>query len=528
MRAHLHALRREPLSYAQAFLWRVRRLRLRSQQHFATLLGRTAVAYDLWLEQERAGVVASTIPNAPLQNVWCVIDCRCEKNGWLPQTLSSVAYAGWQAVLIGQDFGAEVPTVAEPGELVRLAGADSVQWLCVMRPGDRLSPRVAQTYGSVATSPATILYADDDLIDDDQRRREPHFKPGWNPELFTHHDYLTGSCLIPVCQGELRNLPAEGWAEVLLARRLGRGASPVHVPEVLHHRRARPSPCVPTAQLRFANDKQPSMSVIIPTRNQAVLLRNCLDGIRTTAYAGLQIVIVDNGSDEEDAVALLRQADEDGAIVLRRPGKFNFSALNNQAVEHARGDLLCFLNNDVETLSSDWLETLAVQAVRDEIGAVGARLLYPDGSIQHAGVVIGMGGAAGHAHRGERADLPGFFKRTHLPQQVSAVTAACLVVSRAKFQAVGGFDEHAFPVAFNDVDLCLRLNERGWQSFYEPRATLVHHESKSRGRDFDPIGRARFAGELAALRGRWHTDAVRDPYHHPSLSRATTSFVLDL
>jgi GT2 family glycosyltransferase len=171
---------------------------------------------------------------------------------------------------------------------------------------------------------------------------------------------------------------------------------------------------------------------------------------------------------------------------------------------------------------------MATQALRDDVGAVGAQLLYPDGRVQHAGVVIGVGNAAGHAHRFVAPGDMGYFRRHALPQFTSAVTAACLVVARERFLAVGGLDAQSFPVAFNDVDLCLRLNQRGWQSLYEPRAVLVHHESVSRGLDLDPVGAARFAGELAALQRIWHTDRIVDPYHHPQLSRAAEQFSIAL
>jgi GT2 family glycosyltransferase len=171
---------------------------------------------------------------------------------------------------------------------------------------------------------------------------------------------------------------------------------------------------------------------------------------------------------------------------------------------------------------------MAVQAMRDDVGAVGAQLLYPDGRVQHAGVVVGVGNAAGHAHRLLHPSDRGYFRRHTLPQFATAVTAACLVVKRERFLAVGGLDEDNFRVAFNDVDLCLKLNQRGWQSFYEPRAVLVHHESVSRGLDKDKVGAARFARELAALQRRWATDQITDPYHHPELSRATEQFSVGL
>ena len=212
--------------------------------------------------------------------------------------------------------------------------------------------------------------------------------------------------------------------------------------------------------------------------------------------------------------------------MVRHDGPFNYSAINNRGVALAGGRLLCLLNNDVEMTDTHWLAMLATQALRAEVGAVGARLLYPDGRIQHAGVVIGVGNAAGHAHRFLRPGDKGYFHRHDLPQFTMAVTAACLVVEREKFLAVGGLDETHFPVAFNDVDLCLRLNQRNWQSFYEPRATLIHHESVSRGLDLDPAGATRFAGELAALKRIWKTDEIVDPYHHPCLSRASEQFAV--
>jgi GT2 family glycosyltransferase len=186
------------------------------------------------------------------------------------------------------------------------------------------------------------------------------------------------------------------------------------------------------------------------------------------------------------------------------------------------------LNNDVSMTDPDWLHHLVRQARKPEVGAVGARLHYPDGTVQHAGVVLGVGGGAAHAHRGLPPGEPGYFHRADLPQFVSAVTAACLVVKRDKFLAVGGLDEDAFAVAFNDVDLCVRLNAAGWQSLYEPRAQLLHHESKSRGTDLTPEKKARFAGELARLKQRWQTDQSVDPFHHPALSRFSDTFVIDL
>jgi GT2 family glycosyltransferase len=253
-----------------------------------------------------------------------------------------------------------------------------------------------------------------------------------------------------------------------------------------------------------------------------------MQGLARTDYPAVDIVVIDNGSDDQDALAYLDELRQAGTKVLQQPGPFNFSALNNAAVREIGSEILCFLNNDVEMLGPDWLQPLVAQAIRREIGAVGPQLLYADGTIQHAGVFTGIGGGAAHAHRFQKPGEVGYFQRANLPQLVSAVTAACLVVEREKFAAVGGFDEAEFPVAFNDVDLCLKLNARGWQSFYEPRSRLIHHESKSRGSDRARMKRDRFAGELAALKRKWGTDRECDPFHHPYLSPFCEQFCVGI
>jgi GT2 family glycosyltransferase len=400
--------------------------------------------------------------------------------------------------------------------------------LIASQPGDLVARQARQKYSEMLERDDRLLYGDDDLVNRSGRHHQPHFKPNWNAELFRHHDYLSGASLVRVRGEELARLPDDDWVEALIANLLDVGAKPKHVPAVLHHRRRRPEPELPGSVFPVPSSGLPPVSVIIPTRNKASLLRACVEGLRKTDYPEVEIIVVDNGSDEPEALELLGEVQSGGARVLPMPGAFNFSALNNAAARLATGRLLCLLNNDVEVLAADWLRIMATQAVRSDVGAVGARLLYPDRTIQHAGVVIGVGGGAGHAHRFQAVDDAGYFQRAHLPQFVSAVTAACLVVDRDRFRAVGGFDEQRFPVAFNDVDLCLRLNAKGWQSFYEPRATLIHHESKSRGKDSHPTNRDRFAREMAALKERWNTEEVQDPFHHACLSRFSERFVIDL
>lgn len=523
-RVHWDGFWASPLEYLQASWWRIRGKRLRSRHVIASLIGRSPQAYDLWqLSKGRA-----RREPGPVAEIFAVVDGRRASEG-LAETLASVGAAGLNPVLLGKPpTGFREQVIGSPGELARLAPTSGSLLLIALQPGDLVSHDVRERYSEVLEPEDRILYADDDLIDPAGRRREPHFKPRWNGELFRHHDYISGASLVRAGRQELAQLPETGWVEALTATALDAGARPKHVPAILHHRRRRPDPQLPPRAIAVSSSDCPPVSVIIPTRNKAPLLRACVEGLRKTDYPEIELIIVDNGSDEAEALALLAELKARGAQVLPIPGAFNFSRLNNEAAKLATGKLLCLLNNDIEVLATDWLQIMAMQAIRDDVGAVGARLLYPDQTIQHAGVVVGLGGGAGHAHRYEALDDAGYFRRTHLPQFVSAVTAACLVVERDRFWAVGGLDEQRFPVAFNDVDLCLRLNARGWQSFYEPRATLIHHESKSRGKDSHPANRDRFARELAHLKERWNTEAAQDPFHHPSLSRFSERFVIDL
>lgn len=518
---HLESFRTEPTAYLTAFWWRLRGKKLRSRYQFASLLGRTKRSYSLWLM--RASAVSTECDTAPAHlSILALVDGGMEPA--LADTQACLEREGIKALIIGTSA---CPTLADA---VRQIEWQDGLWFMPLRAGDRLARGASMAYlNAVAGAPADtqLVYADDDLLQPTGRTDAPHFKPGWNPELFRHHDYLSGACILRAATEDFSCVAtAQDWVAALTARVAGR-AAPIHLPKIIHHRRQRHEPVVP-AMPTVDEQTLPSVSVIVPTRNRLDLLRTCLHGVASTIYPGVEVIIVDNDSDDRETLDYLDRLDQGKFRVLRHHGAFNFSAINNRAAQVATGSLLCLLNNDIEVTSPDWLKVMAVHAQRPDVGAVGACLLYPDGQIQHAGVVIGMGNAAGHAHRFLQPDDTGYFRRHMLPQFVTAVTAACLVVERAKFLAVGGLNETDFPVAFNDVDLCLRLDRRGWHSFYEPRATLVHHESVSRGFDRDPAGAARFSRELAALQRHWHTDEVTDRFHHPQLSRASEQFLISL
>jgi GT2 family glycosyltransferase len=275
-------------------------------------------------------------------------------------------------------------------------------------------------------------------------------------------------------------------------------------------------------------DPEPVVSVIIPTRNHAELLERTVSGLLDrTDYPAMEILIADNGSDEPDTLALLRRLEADRRVrILRLPGPFNYSALNNAAVRQASGTLLLLLNNDMDVIHPDWLRAMVVQAIRPGIGAVGAKLLYPDDTIQHAGLTLGLPAIASHQYLGRSRRDPGFFRHLALVRNVTAVTGACLMVRRERYWEVGGLDEVALQVAFNDVDFCLRLVERGYRNVWTPHAELYHLESASRGADQTRSKAARFSGEIATMRQRWGHVLHADPYWNCNLAVDSTRVAL--
>ena len=262
------------------------------------------------------------------------------------------------------------------------------------------------------------------------------------------------------------------------------------------------------------------MSVIVPTRDNANLLENCTRGLLTnTNYINLEIVVVDNGSKDPATLELLNSLDNDSRVrVLRYDHAFNYSAINNFAVNNVNSEFICLLNDDIEVIDDNWLQQMVALAVREQVGAVGARLLYADNTVQHGGIMLGVMGVANHLHKDLPVESPGYFGRLQLAQELSAVTAACLVVKRSTYQEVGGLNEDQLAVAFNDVDFCLRLREAGYRNLWTPRATLYHLESASRGSDLAPEKATRFAKEVAYMKQRWADELLNDPFYNKNLT----------
>lgn len=280
-------------------------------------------------------------------------------------------------------------------------------------------------------------------------------------------------------------------------------------------------------RVRYEVSTPAHITVIIPTRNHCSDLKRCLDSIFTkSTYRDYDILIVDNGSDEKALLSYYEVIRERPDVkVIHYDAPFNYSKINNFAVEHARGDYILFLNNDTEVIASDWLEEMLMFAQRPDVGAVGARLLYPGGAVQHGGVILGLGGVAGHAFLNRSRKDSGYMGRLTVPVEYSAVTAACLMMRKAVFEQVGGLCPE-LAVVYNDVDLCLKVRKAGLKIIWTPFAELYHHESKSRGSDLVGEKRIRAAQERHLFQRRWAFElAAGDPFYHPHFLLRQPTFV---
>ncbi|MDZ4369948.1 MAG: glycosyltransferase family 2 protein [Phenylobacterium sp.] len=412
---------------------------------------------------------------------------------------------------------------------------------------------------------ADLIYSDEDKVDDRGRRYEPHIKTDWNPELMLSQNMVSHLGVyrraLMVDAGGLRE-GFEGSQDYDLALRIAERTTPDrihHIPWILYHWRQQGGPttfsqaqmerCALAAQRAVAEhldrtsqpvldvrqmedtpgwvtvrrappDPRPMVSVIVPTRDRADLLAQCADGVLSqTRYDPLELIIVDNGSVEPETASLFARLAADPRVrILAAPGPFNFSGLNNLAAAEARGEILLLLNNDISMIRPDWLDVMVAQAVRPNVGAVGARLLYPDGTVQHGGVALGLGGVAGHLGYGVSGASGGYYGHLKSARNVSAVTAACLAMRKAVFEQVGGLDAQNLAVAFNDIDLCLKVRAAGYDIIWTPQAELFHHESASRGDDLKGEAQARFRAEALHMRARWGDVLDADPFFSPLFS----------
>ena len=407
---------------------------------------------------------------------------------------------------------------------------------------------------------ADMIYTDEDKISVDLGRRfDPHFKPDFNLDMLRTNNYI---CHLLVMKRHLWDKTGgfrpgfDGSQDYDLVLRASEMAAEIyHIPKVCYHWRCHEQStaagigikpyvieathkaltqhlqrmeldatveegAIPNAcRVQYAIQGNPLVSIVIPNKDHITDLRLCLESLQKCTYTNLEILVVENNSAEPETFAFYAEAEAQyGIKMIRYEGEFNFARINNQAVEAAHGDHILFLNNDTEAITPDFIEQLLMFTQRSDVAAAGGLLFFPDDTIQHAGVVIGLQGIAGHigAHC-PRSDL-GYFGRHYLTQNYSAVTAACMMVKRADFESVNGFDER-FQVAFNDVDLCMKLTQMGKRIVYNPYCQLYHHESKSRGYENTPQKLARFNREIALFEEKWgERMQAGDPCYSPNFS----------
>lgn len=541
-------------------------------------------AYQAWIAQnEPAGmqIFCSRFirrPGGPIFSF--LIDARRAEPAMVAETLRSFnrqTDPRWELWLIAGEGSPEKSGIRrtesrihdlppEKPERFQPAG----EWIGWISPGDRLAPAaLAELAQWIRTRPAAdFIYSDEDRITPDGRTRHGHFfKPDWSPDLLRSCNYihrlavLRGGLLTPAeilaCRGDYD-------AYLRAAERAGEVA---HLPKVLCHvvSDATPGQGKPVWQspaedegaavlqehlqrMGFAAEVQPgllpgslqytlstdpalSVAIIIPNRDQPAVLERCVNSIlERSSYPNFEILLVENGSMETETFVVYERLQALDARVHRMDwdGVFNYARINNQAAHRVRSEMLLFLNNDTEVIRPDWIERLLDHARRKPVGAVGAKLLYPDGTVQHAGVIIGIRGIAAHGHKRLERSAPGYNGRAGLVQNFSAVTAACMLVRREVFEQIGGFDEE-YAVAYNDVDLCLRLRAAGYWIVWTPYAELFHHEQLTRGHDTAPMERERANAETERMRRLWpHYFQEGDPFYSPHLTLDDEDFSLRL
>ena len=441
----------------------------------------------------------------------------------------------------------------------------SGEYIALLDHDDLLAPHaLAEVVKLLDRHPeADFIYTDEDKVDEQNVHQDPFFKPDWCPDSFLARMY---TCHLGVYRRSLVTevgnfrVGFEGSQDYDLVLRVTEKTDKIfHVPNVLYHWRIHSESTAGEAEAKpyAANAAQKAIgeaivrrgepgkvdthpvfagvytvrydikeyklvSIIIPTKDLADTLDVCLKSIFTkTTYPNYEVIVIDNGSTEAKTFNCFenwQQQQPDRFKYYTYDVPFNYSQINNYAVKKAEGDYLLFLNNDTEVITPDWIEAMVEQAQRESIGAVGSLLLYPDDTVQHAGVVLGIGGVAGHSHKNFPVAVPGYISQLISTNNYSAVTAACLMCRRDVFEEVGGF-ETKLAIAFNDVDFCLRIVERGYRNIYLPHVVLYHYESKSRGYENTPAKQARFAKEVSYMREKWQHICDNDPCYSPHLTK---------
>ena len=416
-----------------------------------------------------------------------------------------------------------------------------------------------------------VLYSDEDKTDAGQTKvMDPHFKPDFNPDLLCSNNYITHFLVV---KRELADRlggirkdfdGAQDYDFVLRATEQAKVIA--HIPKILYHWRmhelstagdgdsksyardagkraieahlerigvegsVEPTQYFGFYRVNYKLTERPLVSIIIPNKDETETLKKCLDAIAKSSYENYEVIIVENNSTEEATFSLYKKIESDKIRVVYYPDAFNYSKLNNFGASYANGTYYILMNNDIEVIETNWIEQMLSNCERREVGVVGARLYYPDNTIQHAGLVVGVGGSlrgiGANLYQGMRRERSGYMHRAAIQMNYSAVTAALLMVKKEVYDKVNGFEEE-LSVAFNDVDFCLRVREAGYLIVYDPRVEAYHYESKSRGAEDSPEKVARFQSEIEFMRNRWETLLKEgDPNYNLNFSRMRPDYSL--
>lgn len=503
--------------------------------------------HDLTMREEpvsegKVGLLLITDGNPDLENR--SLESLQASNGRLSLVVSSLA----------QDVYPAITTLLE-------AGCDKI---LPVHAGDRLAPHALGHLCALLKDHVSWAYADCDHDSPEGHRSQPWFKPTWDLDWFIGTDIFTPGAIFsarildralaltgPACDGKTLN-----WHSLIAAIALATEQDDghvVHLPSVLYHRSAdktsQPEYNVVSEARKHAMDWLcqklapgastfavpgfpallrahwplpdclPRVSLIVPTKDQYMLLRTCIEGLLcNTDYPDLEVIVVDNQSSDAQTLAYLATLPARGVVVISHPYPFNYSTINNRAVREASGEIIGLVNNDIEIIDSGWLKEMVAQVLRPGVGIVGAKLLWPNRMVQHAGVVVGINGLAAHVGNHWNEQDAGYLGLNQVARHQSAITAACLIMTKQLFWEVDGLDPQAFPVAFNDVDLCLKVRASGKTIIWTPQAQLIHAESASRGKDGTAEKKARAAREQRHFMEKWSDVCLCDPFYSPSLS----------
>jgi glycosyltransferase involved in cell wall biosynthesis len=512
-----------------------------------------------FLQEMIASVLEQTYANWEL----CLADGSDRDDGLEKICLE---YASKDKRILYKKIGANLGISENTNQALQMATGD---YCALLDHDDLIHPSALfEIVKAINDTQADFIYTDEDKFTNNlYDRHSPRFKPDFSPDMLRSFNYITH--MIVFSKSLLEKVGSfqtrfNGSQDYDITLRCSEQANKiVHIPRILYHWRVHnestasstssKSYAIPAAKLALAEHLkrsglegqiedgkivsyykikyiikgEPLISIIIPNKDEVATLAACLDSILTqSTYKNFEILIVENNSVEEGTFTYYASQSDPRIRVINWGGSFNFSAIINYGVSLAKGDYYIFLNNDIEVITKAWIEEMLAYAQRPDVGAVGAKLYYPDDTIQHAGVIFGLGGCAGHSHKNYPRWHPGYDGRLTVTQNLSAVTAACLMLSKKVFQEVQGFEEK-LQVAFNDVDLCLKIRKLGYLIVFTPFAELYHYESKSRGAENTQEKCERFTNEVKLIQTKWLSELRDgDPYYNPNLTLDREDFAI--